>query len=83
MPEFASLKTIATVITDRVGNKLSTKYKVLSVHHVRVRAHLAFAFALALLFFDVCRYLPLLGVSSTIENNESQMHRKRKSKRKR
>ena len=45
--------------------------------------NVATMFALALICFDVCRYLPLLGVSSTIENNGSRMHRKRESKRKR
>ena len=53
-----------------------------SLATLRARAHLAFAFALALLFFDVCRYLPSLGVFSTIENNGSQMHCKSKRKRK-
>ena len=36
---------------------------------LRARAHLEFAFSLDLISFDVCRYLPLLGVSSTIENS--------------
>ena len=36
---------------------------------LRACAYLAFAFALALLFFDVYQYLPSLGVSSTIENS--------------
>ena len=33
--------------------------------NIRALAHLV----LALISFDVCRYLPSLGVSSTIENN--------------
>ena len=31
------------------------------------RSHFAFAFALVLISFDVCRYLPSLSVNSTIE----------------
>ena len=55
----------------------------LKIQTLRAPAHLVFAFVLVLIFFDVCRYVPSLGVSSTTENNESQMHRRRKSKRER
>ena len=42
---------------------------------VRALAHQAFAFVL--ISFDVCLYMPLLGVASPIENNGSQMYGKR------
>ena len=44
LPEFipkAHLKTLATVITDRVGNALSLKDKVLSIHHHASDFHIA------------------------------------------
>ena len=46
----------------------------------QVRTLAPLAFVLVLISFDVYRYLPSLGVSSTTENDGSQMNRKRKSK---
>ena len=48
-----------------------------------VQIHVVFAFALVLISFDVCQYLPSLDVSGTTVKNGSQMHRKHRSKHKR
>ena len=39
---------------------------------------LAFAFTFVMIFFDVYRIIPSLGVNGTIGNNGTQKHRKRK-----
>ena len=66
----------------QLGRIASHKFSIVILVCLRALAHLAFVFALALISFDVCRHVPSLGVSNTIENNGSQMHHKCKSKRK-